>query len=529
MSGWDAPPGSWDWRQEHGESGQPDEQGRRQDEPTGGYRALADAGGRFRAGRRGLPGYDEAQNYDPLAGFDHRTSYRQAPAYGQESAFSQAPGYGQESAFSQAPGYGQESAYSGESVFSREPVAGTTGTGQPGYRPATADQRDYRSAGYGQAEYRQGGHGQAPGSGQAGGHGQAPGSGQAPGYGQDYGPAGYSQLGHAPQDYASQGYAPPSSPPGHFPPADFGGHGQPDYGERFPLDAYGPRGSGGSAPDSRLSDAYRQDAYQAGFASPGVQDYDADSSPPAEQDDDGPASPGARPVSRAAQRSPRRLVGVKMVLYLAAAVVSVVVIVLLVVQLTRTGASSPAKASSSPSAGTAGTPAAQAGNGTTVKYVFSQAQDVGKYPLNKPVTSQFTPVAENRAAPVAAQIKARGAGRPGHAVVGIYDLGTVHSVTSSAYKGLVFMGYNGTFNPKAVIKLERSLLVSSRVVDPGPHGGQMVCGYDTSSGSAASECVWVTATTFGQVEFVEGATTVKYPGASRLALDARAAVESPAS
>jgi hypothetical protein len=76
-----------------------------------------------------------------------------------------------------------------------------------------------------------------------------------------------------------------------------------------------------------------------------------------------------------------------------------------------------------------------------------------------------------------------------------------------------------------VIKLERTVLVSSRVVKPGPHGGQMVCGYNTSGASDASECVWVTKTTFGEVEFLNGQVPVKYPGASNLALQVRNAVE----
>ena len=65
------------------------------------------------------------------------------------------------------------------------------------------------------------------------------------------------------------------------------------------------------------------------------------------------------------------------------------------------------------------------------------------------------------------------------------------------------------------------------MVKAGPHGGQMVCGYNASNGSDASECVWVTKTTFGQVEFLQGQVPVKYPGASKLALAVRNAVEVP--
>jgi hypothetical protein len=147
------------------------------------------------------------------------------------------------------------------------------------------------------------------------------------------------------------------------------------------------------------------------------------------------------------------------------------------------------------------------------------------FPLTTTATKAFTPAAVSQSTPIADQIKARGYGRPGKLTTGVYDLTPVTSMTSSAFKGIAFTGYNGTFNPKSVIKLERSMLVSSRLVKAGPHGGEMVCGYNTSGGSEASECVWVTKTTFGQVEFLKGQVAVKYPGASKLALEVRNAVE----
>ena len=88
---------------------------------------------------------------------------------------------------------------------------------------------------------------------------------------------------------------------------------------------------------------------------------------------------------------------------------------------------------------------------------------------------------------------------------------------------------SGTFNPAAVIKYEKTQLVSSRMVNAGSHGGLMMCGYDHSTGSDASECLWVTTSTFGQVEFIEGETPVKYQGASNIAQTIRQAVEVPAS
>ena len=211
-----------------------------------------------------------------------------------------------------------------------------------------------------------------------------------------------------------------------------------------------------------------------------------------------------------------------MALYLAAAVVGVVVIVILVVQLTKSGGNKAATGSSTPSTGTT---AATGSNGTN-GYVFTQAAKVGTiFPLNKAATNAFTPTLVNHSALIAGQIKARGYGKPGKVTVGVYDLTPVKSINSSAFKGIAFVGYDGTYNPKSVINLVRSTLVSSRVVKPGPHGGEMVCGYDTSSGSEASECVWVTKTTFGQVRFLEGQVAVKYPGASKLALVVRNSVE----
>ena len=110
----------------------------------------------------------------------------------------------------------------------------------------------------------------------------------------------------------------------------------------------------------------------------------------------------------------------------------------------------------------------------------------------------------------------------------IYNLGSVTSPTASGFKAAVFVGYEGTFNPAAVIKYEQSQLTSTRTVDPGSHGGDMMCGYNHSTGSAASECLWVTTSTFGEVEFIDGETPVKYSGAPNVAAEIRQAVEVPA-
>ncbi|MGH3234297.1 MAG: hypothetical protein ACRDOH_13785, partial [Streptosporangiaceae bacterium] len=127
MSGWDAPTGSWDSRQEPDESGGPDEQGDQQGEPTGGYRTVRGGEGRLRAGRRGLPGYDQAQNNDQTtAGHD------QGSGYGEQGHGEQ--GYGEQ-------GYGQQ------------------GYGQQGYGQQGYGQQGYGQQGYGQQGYGQQGYG----------------------------------------------------------------------------------------------------------------------------------------------------------------------------------------------------------------------------------------------------------------------------------------------------------------------------------------------------------------------------------
>ena len=212
-----------------------------------------------------------------------------------------------------------------------------------------------------------------------------------------------------------------------------------------------------------------------------------------------------------------------MVLYLLSSVVGVVVIVLLVVHLTKTGTNSAATGGSTP--GTTPTAAAVPAS----KYQFTAAAKAGSFALDAAATKDFAKQAESAAAPGVAQIKARGAGKPGKVTFAMYDLGSVTTPGASDFKAATFVGYEGTFNPAAVIKYEQTQLVSTRIVNPGPHGGEMICGYNRSTGSDASECVWVTSSTFGQVEFIVGQTPAKYQGASSITLVIRKAVEVPAS
>jgi hypothetical protein len=438
--------------------------------------------------------------------------------------------------------------------------------GQPGYgSPA----QDYGQPGYGQQDYGQQGYGQQ-GYGQQGygspGYGQAPGSGGLPpgGFG---GPADQSRGG---QDYQTEAYPQPGSVPSDYPPDAFGdggfgqngfgqdqAYGQPGYTQNgYTQNGYGQNGYGhnGYGSDGYGQDGYPQNDYrQGGFAAAGTRQdppdpyaqdayapggYGPDSygqpgfEPPAGPgfDGDGLGSPGRGTRSRSGPprsgaRPPQRLGGVRMVLYLAASVLGVVAIVFLVIHLAKSGSGTAAGGSSTP---TSGATAGGGANGTN-GYVLTQAAKIGTFPLNKAVTNEIATVVRSRSSTLASGLKARKAGTPGKAVIGVYDSGPVTTLTSSAYKGIIFIGFDGTFDPAAVIKTVRADLKSSRMVNAGPHGGKMVCGYDTTSGTTASECVWASKTTLGIVEFLKGGRPVKQGGASGLALKVRQAVEVKAS
>jgi hypothetical protein len=201
---------------------------------------------------------------------------------------------------------------------------------------------------------------------------------------------------------------------------------------------------------------------------------------------------------------------------LGAAVIGVAAIVFLVIHLAEGGSGT-----STPGATTTAGGAAAAGQG----YVLRQAATVGKYPLNKTAVSQISGQITSATSKITSKMAATQSGKPGKSVIGIYNTGSATSVASSSYKGLVFVGYDGTFNPTNLMNLAQKNLKSSRVVNAGPHGGKMMCGYNTSNNSVASECVWATTTTFGVVEYFRHGHLAKVTNASPLALKVRDAVE----
>jgi hypothetical protein len=629
MSSWDAPTGSWDSRQGPDE---PDEQGYQQGEPTGGYRTMRGGEGRLRAGRRGLPGYEQAENHDQgAAGYDQ--------GYGRDAGYGQQPGYGQSSGYGQQPGYGQPSGYgrpdtgpqSGYGGYGSDPLSAPSAQGlhtqgpQAAPDPLTAPgpfgssssgprralgpgpQVPQASPGsgpngtvgfgdggtgayrrYGDEEPTRSGWsepGQPPGYADQPGYGDQQGYGDQPGYGspaqprhaqpgygqqdfgqQDFGQQRYGQPGYGQQDFGQPGYGQPSSGPGSTPPGGFGGpgradqdyrteaypqqgaepsdyqqhapggggfgqngFGQPGYGQdTYQQNGYGQNGydQNGYGQNGYGQDTYGQDTYGQGGYGPegygqpgyGQQGFEASAAPGF--GDDGLAAPGRGSRSRSGARSPQRPGGTKMVLYLAAAVIGVAAIVFLVIHLAKGSGNNAAGGTSTPGATTTA-----GGAATGPAYTLRQAASVGKYPLNKAAVGEVSGAIKTATSRVTSKMAATGSGKPGKSVIGIYDMGPTTSLASPSYKGLVFVGYDGTFNPTNLIKLVQKNLKSSRVVNAGPHGGQMVCGYNTTNGPAASECIWATTTTMGVVEFFSDGRTVKVGGAPRLALKVRDAVE----
>ena len=524
--------------------------------PEYGQRGYGSSGG-YRESDYGSPGGGAAGFLSPDSGSDDLSDRTQAyPPGGRDSSGSGQNGSGQN-------GYGQNGY--GQNGY------GQDSPGQNGYGQDSYSQNGYGQNGFGQNDDNQDGFGQdSPGH-----PGFAPeAGGQDASWQQGFGQPGYGDQGYEPQAPAAGSPRPDGSGPTDpsFTPHDYqteayapGGFGQGEpfgqadsFGQTDILDHTGTGGAAqnGFAPVSSAAigadgaqatytqDPYRQDAYgqdgyahsdypQGGFGTATRQEtYPQDGpgqdaaypqpgfTPAAVPGFDGNAG-GVPPAGpRPAGKPAPRLGGMRMALYLAASVIGVVAIVFLVIHLTKTGTKTPAASSSSPAA-KATAPAGTA----AVSYKITQAASVGSYPLNKTATDQYGSVAEGRSKVVANKIAAAGAGTPGSPTVGYYNMTSETNVLASDYQGIAFVGYNGTFNPDAVIKVERSNLQSAQVVGAGPHGGQMICGLDTSSGRDASECMWVTKTTLGQVEFIKAGYTATYPDPSKIALEVRNAVE----
>ena len=184
-----------------------------------------------------------------------------------------------------------------------------------------------------------------------------------------------------------------------------------------------------------------------------------------------------------------------------------IVIVLLVVRLSKTGSNSTTGGSTTPPT----TSSSAAAPPSTFTLVQAPKVD-NKYPLNLAAARTSTTLAASETA-VARALHAAGGGHVTKDVVAMYDLTSVTSPSDSNFQAISFLGYEGTFNENNVIDFEQTQLKSSRAVKAGPDGGKMICGYATTTGGTeASECVWVTKDTFGQVQFIVGSDGGEAPG-----------------
>jgi hypothetical protein len=118
-------------------------------------------------------------------------------------------------------------------------------------------------------------------------------------------------------------------------------------------------------------------------------------------------------------------------------------------------------------------------------------------------------------------------GSAGHATSVTYGIYLLRATPPGQAPQLVlFAGYNGTFNPPALMAKASSHTATVKVttVAAGPHGGSAFCGTSGTGASASGVCFWVTPTTYAVVlEKGTGAQAVS--GMPALMVKMRADVE----
>jgi hypothetical protein len=114
-------------------------------------------------------------------------------------------------------------------------------------------------------------------------------------------------------------------------------------------------------------------------------------------------------------------------------------------------------------------------------------------------------------------------------LTGLPHYGSLKSTVSGLYllsqrHAVGFIGFNGTFNVRVVLRTGAGLTVTK--ANPGPHGGTAGCGTDGIN----TVCQWSTGTTVGVVVVIPislGAGPEKRRDAHHLMLEIRNSVERP--
>ena len=275
MSSWDAPTGNWDASEEPEERSGPDQS-------TSGQWAPRGTEGPHRAGRRGLPGYDQAETDEQAAGYGSGSGYGSSgygpgSGYGQQPVYEPVTGGGQQASFGSGPG-APAPPQNPSSSAPRRAIA-------PGPQRPQAALGPGPSAAMGYDEPRTGplpGYGTAEGNppswsdtsdrpGYRGpqdypaqqGFGSQPGYGAYRDFGTDYQTQRGARSGYGPEGSGGEpGYAQQAPGPGGFLPAGVGHDDQPDEDQDYQTQVYPPPGLG------------RSDYSQSGFPQSGYSQSD---------------------------------------------------------------------------------------------------------------------------------------------------------------------------------------------------------------------------------------------------------------
>jgi hypothetical protein len=215
--------------------------------------------------------------------------------------------------------------------------------------------------------------------------------------------------------------------------------------------------------------------------------------------------------------------GSRKIFYLAGSVAGVILIVLLAILLTHKGSGNAAS----------GTPTASTGTGTTgatsaTSYTLTAPKKILRMKLSASATEQeFGTASLSKAA---SNFKSKGYGTPTKMVTAVYYLpGSSEFIEATAFKGFSVVGFDGKFNVTTIINAEAKQMTDPVKENPGPNGGEMVCGIGKSAGSASgSVCVWATTSTFAVTEYIEHDDLAAYSNMPATTLKLRAGMEVPA-